>query len=133
MEFGVHHVDTHLRKTDLTVVYTDDPAVVENSINIMKRLLALDDKYKVVGFDLTYTGGRVGHDEKVTVAQLCVCHHVLFYHYCLATKPCERFTRFVNSPDYTYSTMDATNDPKLLKTSDLACKKLLDIDDHYKV
>ncbi|KAE8820371.1 hypothetical protein D1007_01510 [Hordeum vulgare] len=72
MEFGVHHVDTHLSKTDLTMVYTVDPAVVENSINTMQLLLAADDKYKVVGFDLAYTGGRAGHDEKVVLPS-CAC------------------------------------------------------------
>jgi hypothetical protein len=100
MEFRVHRVDTHVSEKDLSVVYTIDPTVVEDSINTMEQLLAEDDKYKVVGFDLQYTGGHPGHDQKVAVAQLCVCHHVLVYHYCLATRPCERFARFVNSPDY---------------------------------
>ncbi|KAE8813429.1 hypothetical protein D1007_09433 [Hordeum vulgare] len=95
---------------DLTVEYTNDPVMVEDSINTMGWLLAGDDKYKVVGFYLAYTSGRAGHDEKVVVAQLCVHHHVLLYHYCLATVPCEHFTRFVNSPDYRCATVDTTND-----------------------
>ncbi|KAE8808327.1 hypothetical protein D1007_15228 [Hordeum vulgare] len=67
MEFGVHFVDNHIRKMDLTVVYTNNPVMLEDSINTMERLLAEEDKYKVVGFDLAYTSGRVGHDHKVTV------------------------------------------------------------------
>ncbi|KAE8786136.1 hypothetical protein D1007_40039 [Hordeum vulgare] len=96
-----------MRKMDLMVVYTNDPVMVEDSINTMEWLLAEDDKYKVVGFDLAYTGGRVGHDPKVVVTQLCVHHHVLLYHYFLDTVPCECFTRFVNSPDYSKMDMDS--------------------------
>ena len=33
MEFGEHSVDTHARETDLSVVYTIDPAVVDDHIN----------------------------------------------------------------------------------------------------
>jgi hypothetical protein len=33
MEFSKHRVDTHVRGKDLSVVYTIDPAVVEDSIN----------------------------------------------------------------------------------------------------
>ncbi|KAE8785713.1 hypothetical protein D1007_40512 [Hordeum vulgare] len=73
-------VNTHNKKTHLLVVYTD-PIVVENFINTLEKLLAEEDKYKVVGFDLEYTGGRVGHDQMVVVASLCVRHHVLVYHY----------------------------------------------------
>ena len=58
-------MDTHSRKTDLSVVYTNDPVVVVNSINTLEQLLAEDDKYNMVGFDLEYTGGRAGHDQKV--------------------------------------------------------------------
>ncbi|KAE8768994.1 putative ubiquitin-conjugating enzyme E2 26 [Hordeum vulgare] len=32
-----------------------------------------------------------------------------------------------------FATMATTNDPKVLKTSGLACQKLIDIHDHYKV
>ena len=64
-------VDTHTRFMDLLVVYTNDPVWVEHSIHIMEQLLA-EDKYQVVGFDLEYTIDRVGHDQKVVVAQLCV-------------------------------------------------------------
>ncbi|KAE8794198.1 hypothetical protein D1007_31072 [Hordeum vulgare] len=42
---------------DLSVVYTNDPVVVENS-NTIEKLLVEDDKYKVVGFDLEYAGSR---------------------------------------------------------------------------
>ncbi|KAE8796491.1 hypothetical protein D1007_28476 [Hordeum vulgare] len=121
-----------MRKTNLMVVYTNDPVMLEDSINTMERLLAEDDKYKVVGFDLAYTGDRARHDQKVVVAQLCMRRQVLLYHYCLATVPCESFTRFVNNPDYRFATVDTTNDPKVLKTSGLACQKLVDIG-HYKI
>ncbi|KAE8787126.1 hypothetical protein D1007_05532 [Hordeum vulgare] len=104
-----------MRKMDLTVVYTNDPVMVEDSVNTVERLLAKDNKYKVDGFDLACTDGHAGHDQKVVVAQLSVHHHVLHYHYCLATVPCERFTRFVNNPDYRFSTVDTTNDLKVLR------------------
>ena len=82
---------------DLSVVYTNDPVGAEHSIHIIKLLLA-EEKYKVVGFDLEYTRARAGSRPKVVVAQMCVHHHVLVYHYYLDTRPCERFTRFFNSP-----------------------------------
>ena len=97
-------VDTHKRFMDLSVVYTNDPVWVEHSIHIMELLLA-EDKYKVVGF-------HAGSHPKVTVAQMCVRHHVLVYHYCLATRPCEHFARFVNSPHYMFATVDITNNVK---------------------
>ncbi|KAE8785028.1 hypothetical protein D1007_41285 [Hordeum vulgare] len=84
-------VDTHITKTDLSMVYTNDPVMVENSINTMELLLAEDDKYKMVDFDLEYTNGRARNDHKVVISQLCVHHHMLVCHYCLATRPCERF------------------------------------------
>ncbi|KAE8820459.1 hypothetical protein D1007_01607 [Hordeum vulgare] len=133
MEFGVHLVDIHMRKMDLTLVYTNDPVMVEDSIHSMEWLLAEDDKYKVVGFDLAYTSGHAGHDQKVVVAQLCMHHRVLLYHYCLATVPCKCFTRFVNSLDYKLAIVDTTNDLKVLKTSGLVCPKLVDIYSHYKI
>ena len=89
-------VDTHRSFMDLLMVYTNDPVWVEHSIHIMELLLA-EEKYKVVGFGLEYTHARAGSRPKVVVAQMCVCHHVLVNHYCLATRPCEHFARFVNS------------------------------------
>ncbi len=93
-------VDTHIRFMDLSVVYTNDPVWAEHSIHIMELLLA-EEKYKVVGFDLEYTRSRVGSRLKVVVAQMCMRNHVLVYHYCLATRPCERFARFFNNPHAT--------------------------------
>ena len=84
------------------------PGLVEHSIHIMELLLA-KEKYKVVGFDLEYTRARAGSRPKVAVSQMCMRHHVLVYHYCLATRPCERFARFVNSPHYMFATVDITN------------------------
>ena len=98
----------------------------------MEQLLA-EDKYQVVGFNLEFTIGRAGHDQKVAVAQLCVRHHVLIYHYCMATEPCDRFNRFANSTDYKFTTLDTTNDLKALNVSGLKCKNLVNIQDHYKV
>ncbi|KAE8800047.1 hypothetical protein D1007_24525 [Hordeum vulgare] len=89
--------------------------------------LAEDDKYKVVSFDLGYTDGPAGHDHMVVVTQLCMHHHVLSYHYCLDTRPCERFTRFLNSPEYMFATVDTTNDLMVLKSSGLSCEKLVNI------
>ena len=98
----------------------------------MEQFLA-DDKYRVVGFDLEYTSGRAGHDQKVAVAQLCVRHDVLVYHYHLATRPCKRFSRFINNSDYSFATVDTTNDLKALKVSGLKCLNLVNIQHHYKV
>ena len=92
-----------------------------------------EEKYKVVGFDLEYSRARAGSRPKVAVAQMCVRHHVLVYHYCLATRPCERFASFVDSPHYTFTTVDITNDVKVLKNSGIACQNLVDIQGQYKI
>ncbi|KAE8770483.1 methyltransferase pmt27 [Hordeum vulgare] len=57
-------VDGQSRKTDLSMVYTNDPIMVENSINPMEQLLGDDDKYKVVGFNLEYTDGHASEKKK---------------------------------------------------------------------
>ena len=119
-------VDTQRRFVDLSVVYTNDPVWVEHSIHIMELFLA-EEKYKVVEFTLKYTRARVGSLPKVAVAQMCVRHHVLVYHYCLATRPCEHFTKCANSPHYMLTTMDCTNDVKALENSGIACQNLVDI------
>ena len=125
-------VDTHRRFMDLSMVYTNDPVLVEHSIHIMELLLA-EEKYKVVGFDLEYTRARVGSRPKVAVIQMCMRHHVLVYHYYLPTRPCEHFTRFVNSPHYMFATVDITNDVKVLENSGIACHYLVDIQGQYKI
>ena len=91
------------------------------------ELLLAKEKYKVVGFDLEYTRTRVGSRPKVVVAQICVRHHILVYHYCLATRPCERFARFVNSTYYMFATVDITNDVKALENLAIACQNVDDI------
>ncbi|KAF7030119.1 hypothetical protein CFC21_041726 [Triticum aestivum] len=132
-QFTTHHVvDTHVRGKALSVVYTNDPVSLESSIQTMEQFLA-EDKYQVVGFNVEYTIGRVGHDQKVVIAQLCVRHDVLVYHYHLATRPCERFSSFINSSDYKNTAVDTTNDLKTLKVSGLKCLNLVNIQDHYKV
>ena len=64
---------------------------------------------------------------------MCVRHDVLVYHYHLATRPCERFSRFINSSDYSFATVDTTNDLKALKVLGLKCPNLVNIQHHYKV
>ena len=64
---------------------------------------------------------------------MCVRHDILVYHYHLATRPCERFSRFLNSSDYSFVTVDTTNDLKALKVSGLKCRNLVNIQDHYKI
>ena len=118
-------VDTHRRFVELSVVYSNNPVWVEHSIHIMELLFA-EEKYKVVGFDPDYTRARAGSRPKVVVAQMCVGHHVIVYHYCLATRPCKHFARFVNNPHYMFSTVDITNDVKVLKNSGIACQNLVD-------
>ena len=97
------------------------------------ELLLAEDKYKVVGFDLEYTRARVGSRPKVAVAQMCMRHHVLVYHYCQATRPCERFVRFVNSPHYMFIMVDITNDVKALENSGITCQNVVDIQGQYKI
>ena len=60
-------------------------------------------------------------------------HDVLVYHFHLATRPCERFSRFIKSSDYSFATVDTTNDLKALKVSDLKCPNLVNIQHQYKV
>ena len=60
-------------------------------------------------------------------------HHVLIYHYCMATEPCDRFNWFVNSTDYKFATVDTKDDVKALSITGLACKNLVEIRDHYRV
>ena len=47
--------------------------------------------------------------------------------------PCERFSRFINSSDYSFAAVDTTNDLKALKVSGLKCPNLVNIQRHYKV
>ena len=132
-QFTMHAVvDTHRRFMELSVVYTNNSDWVEHSIHIMELLLA-EEKYKVVRFDLEYTHARAGSPPKVVVAQMCMRHNVLVYHYCLATRPCERFARFVNSPHYMFATVDITNDVKALENSGIACQNFVDIQGQYKI
>ena len=60
-------------------------------------------------------------------------HHVLVYHYCLATRPCERFARFVNSPHYMIAMVEITNYVKALENSGITCQNLVDIQGQYKI
>ena len=98
----------------------------------MKQFLA-EDTYRVVSFVLEYTMVRARHDQKVVVAQSCVRHDVLVYHYHMDTTPCKCFSRFINSSDYSFATVDTTNDLKPLKVSGLKCLNLVNIQCHYKV
>ena len=124
-QFTMHTmVDTHLRFTELSVVYTNNPVWVEHSIRIMELLL-VDEKYKVAGFDLEHTRARAESRPKVTVTHMCMRHHVLIYHYCLATRPCERFARFVNIPHCMFAMVDITNDVKALENSGIAPARIL--------
>ncbi|KAE8809890.1 hypothetical protein D1007_13482 [Hordeum vulgare] len=123
----------HYRWATVAERVTNDPVIVENSINMLEQLLVEDDKYKVVSFDLEYTNGRSWHGQMVIVVLLGVFIHVLVYHYCLDTRPCEHFARFVNSPDYRYATLDTNNNIKGLKTSGLSRQKLVNIQCQYKV
>ena len=91
------------------------------------------DKYQVVGFDLEFTDGHAGHDHKVAATQLCVRHDILVYHYHLGTRPCEHFSRFIKSSDYSFAMVDTTNDLKALKVSDLKCPNLVNHQHHYNV
>ncbi|KAE8770821.1 hypothetical protein D1007_57382 [Hordeum vulgare] len=100
---------------------------------MLEQLLSKDDKYKVVDFDLEYTSGRARHDQMVAIAQLCVRHHVLVHHHCLATRPCEHFARFLSSPEYMFATVGTTNDLKVLNTSGLSYQTHFNIQGQYRV
>ena len=132
-QYNMHAVvDTHRRFMELSVVYTNDPVWAEPSIHIMELLLA-EEKYKVVRFDLEYTCARAGSRPTITVAHMCVRDHVLVYHYCLATRPCESFASFVDNPHYMFATVDITNDVKAPKNLGIACQNLVDIRGQYKI
>ncbi|KAE8814002.1 hypothetical protein D1007_08639 [Hordeum vulgare] len=60
-------------------------------------------------------------------------HHVLVYHYCLATRPCERFAKCLNSLDYMFAMVDTTNDLTILNTLGSSYHKLLNIQGQYTV
>ena len=60
-------------------------------------------------------------------------HHVLIYHYCMATEPCDCFNRFVNNTNYKFATVESTDDVKALSVTSLAYKNLVEICDHYRV
>ena len=113
-------------------MYTIDLAMVDDYINTVEKLLARN-KYKVVDIDLQYTVGRPNIDQKVVVAQLCVRHHVLIYHYCRAREHSDCFARFDNSTDYKFATVETTDDVKALRVTGLACKNLVEIHEHYRV
>ena len=98
----------------------------------MEQLFA-EDKYQVVGYDLEYTIGRAGHDQKAVVAQLFLRHDGLVYHYHLATRPCKHFSKFINSSNYSFATMDTINDLKTLKVPGLKYPNLVNIQHHYNV
>ncbi|KAE8816409.1 hypothetical protein D1007_06012 [Hordeum vulgare] len=68
----------------------DDEQQLTIRVYVDTHLLAFD-KYKVFGFYFEYTGGHAGHDQKVAIAELCMGHYVLVYHYFLTTRPCECF------------------------------------------
>lgn len=67
----------------------NERATLGRSLHHQVRAVPREDKYKVIGFGLKYTRGRAGHDQQVTITQLCVHHHILIYHYCKVTMPCE--------------------------------------------
>ena len=60
-------------------------------------------------------------------------HHVLIYHYCMATEPCDHFNRFVNSTDYKFAMVETKDDVKALSVMGLACKNLVEIREHNRV
>ena len=64
---------------------------------------------------------------------MCVHHHVLIYHYCMAREPCDRFNRFVNSIDYKFAMVETTDDVNAPSVMGLANKNLVEICDHYSV
>ncbi|KAE8776147.1 hypothetical protein D1007_51264 [Hordeum vulgare] len=133
MKFGVHLMESHMRKMDLPVVYYNDRVMVEDSINTMERLPGEDDKYKMVGLDFPNTGGHAGLDQNVVIAHLCMHHHVLLYPYYLAIVPCKCFTRLVNNPNYRFTMVDTTNYRNVLNTLGLSYEKLINIRGHYKI
>ena len=86
----------------------------------------------MVDIDLQYTAGRPSIDQKVVVAQLCMHHHFLIYHYCMATEPCDHFTRFVNSTDYKFAMVETTDDVKVLRVTGLSCQNIVEISEYYR-
>ena len=50
----------------------------------------------------------------------------------MATEPCDRFNRFVNSTDYKFATVETKDDVKALSVTGLAYKNLVKMCDHYR-
>ncbi|KAE8770765.1 hypothetical protein D1007_57426 [Hordeum vulgare] len=102
---AIHHISrrgTHVRGKDLSVVYTNDPVLVESSIQTMEQLLA-EDKYQVVRFDRSSPPVVTG-----------------------------KIRRFINSPDYNFAMVDTTSDLKVLDVSGLTYQNLVNSCDHDK-
>ena len=51
----------------------------------------------------------------------------------MAREPCDHFSRFFNSTDYKFATVETTDDVKTLSVTGLACENLVEIRDHYRV
>ncbi|KAE8785249.1 putative methyltransferase PMT27 [Hordeum vulgare] len=67
-QFTTHHVeDTRMRVKGLSMVYTTESVLVESSTQTMEKFL-VEDKYQVIGFDIEFTSGHAGQDQKVDVA-----------------------------------------------------------------
>ena len=51
----------------------------------------------------------------------------------MATKPCDRFNKFVNTTDYKFAMVETKDDVNVLSVTGLACKNLVEMRDHYRV
>ena len=128
-QFTMHAVvDTNRRFMELSMVYTNNPVWVENSSTSWSCCLPRRS---------TRWSGLTSSTPALVLGliprSLLPRCHVLIYHYCLATRPCERFARSLNSPDYMFAMVDITNDVKALKSSGIACQNLVDIQGQYKI
>ena len=121
MEFGEHRVETHARETDLSVVYTIDPAVVDDYINSVEQLLARD-KYKVVGIDLQYTGGHPSKIRRLS-SPSCAC----------AIMSSSTTTAWPQSLATVSTGLSTAPSDDVNALGVTACKNLVEIRDHYRV
>ena len=63
--------------TKVDVVYTNDPSVLESTLQMYEHKL-LEDRPRFVGLDLEYTSDQ----SSTAVVQLAMDQHVLVYHFC---------------------------------------------------
>ncbi|KAE8769046.1 40S ribosomal protein S5-1 [Hordeum vulgare] len=114
--------------------------MVEHELNANHMMiLEFTNKHKIddndIGNHLSRLYDRIDHIQAqiYDVQNQNLGHCILVDHYYLATRPCERFSIFVNRPDYIFGMVDTTNYEKVLKTMGLTSQNLVNIQCQDKI